>query len=150
MNQEDLPEHWTDHAGDTPDADVDWTWDMTSLECGEYVGFRLYQQVRDRMQLTHVPDHACNRVMMHMIDMHDQQLVNNGVGCATLVTRTPVHDTGISFVKILEPEFVKPLTEVTNWKDMLQDKLTMKDFDHLFDDTDDPDEPQQPDDELPD
>lgn len=145
MNPEDDASNWKDGAGESPDLTVDWTWDMDSLEIGEYVGYPLYQQCRARIKNTYVPEHAINRVILHMIDMHDAELVSAGVGCATLVTKRPEAGQLINFVKILEARFIPPMEKVTSWKDMLASKLSGTDvnFDHLFDDDTDADENAQ-------
>ena len=58
MSLEDWFNLWSDPGGPDPDDpgtpkdpdDRGWSWDEVSLACGEYVGFKLYLQLRDRLQ----------------------------------------------------------------------------------------------------
>ena len=143
MNPEDDASNWQDADGESPDLTANWTWDLTSLEVGEYVGFKLYKQLRARVATCQVPDSHVNRVILHMIHMHDQELVDHGVGCATLVTHDQT-DEQLRVVRIVEPEHVAPIVDVVNWKTLLEDKLNLAtgDLDHLLD--------EETDQELPD
>ena len=113
--------HYKDSAGESPGHTGDlWTWDQKNLAVGEYVGFPLYQQLRDRLCHTSIPAKDHNRVIMHMIDMHDDELVNHGIGCSTLVCGAGTLENGVyQKISILEASEIAPFVDVTNWKDMI-------------------------------
>ena len=131
MKPEDHPSNWKDQNGTSPDPAPGWTWDMDSLETGEYMGFRLYQHVRERVTELNLPTTTVNRVLLAMIDMHDRHLVESGIGCATLIQR----DNLPQVVSVVEPEQVPPLTPTINWQTLLQQKLSAADV-NLTDDLD--------------
>lgn len=112
--------HHKDSAGDSPGDSGDlWSWDIASLSTGEYVGFPLYLQLRDRLCDTAIPAKDHNRVIMYMIDMHDEELLNKGIGCSTLVCGAGQLEHGMyQKISIVESDVIAPFQDVTNWKDM--------------------------------
>lgn len=112
---------YKDTSGDSPGTPGDaWSWDEKNLAVGEYVGFPLYLCLRDRLCTTAIPTKDHNRVIMAMIDMHDDELVNNGIGCSTLVCGAGVLEDGVyQKISILEASIIAPFRDISNWKDLL-------------------------------
>lgn len=115
--------HYKDTSGSSPGEPGDsWSWDEHNLATGEYVGFPLYLSLRDRLCDTAIPTKDHNRVILAMIDMHDDELLNNGIGCATLVCGAGVLEDGVyQKISILEADIIPPFEDLTNWKDLLDE-----------------------------
>jgi hypothetical protein len=76
---------WMDATGDTPgESGPGWEWTDKSLRMGSYVGYGLYQVLRDRLVDTDVPVTAHDAIIQELIDAHDVSLVTRGSGQATL------------------------------------------------------------------
>lgn len=123
LRPEDQPKHWKDHNNQPPgDNVVGWKWDLSSLETGEYIGYRLYQLLRDRLCETSIPHKDHDRVLLHMIDMHDVELIDNGVGCVTLVCGVgTMDDADYQRVSVVAADVVPPFESPVNWKDIMDD-----------------------------
>ena len=113
--------HYKDTEGASPGAPGDgWSWDEKNLAVGEYVGFPLYLCLRDRLCTTSIPAKDHNRVIMAMIDMHDDELINNGIGCSTLVCGSGQLEMGVyQKISIVESDIIAPFHDISNWKDLL-------------------------------
>ena len=113
--------HYKDTEGASPGAPGDgWSWDEKNLAVGEYVGFPLYLCLRDRLCTTSIPAKDHNRVIMAMIDMHDDELINNGIGCSTLVCGAGQLEMGVyQKISIVESDIIAPFHDISNWKDLL-------------------------------
>lgn len=109
------PELWQDSNGDSPDLTAEWSWDIRALRTGQYVGFKLYCELRHRMYSLNLPAQDHDRLIMYMIEIHDEQLLTTGVGCATLVNPLIEQiNTGYTKVKILEGDIIKPMVPTRN------------------------------------
>lgn len=130
-NDQDPLNNHQDSAGDTPgQPGANWSWNEQNLVVGEYVGFPLYTQLKDRLCSTSIPDKDHNRVIMCMIDMHDDELTNKGVGCSTLVCGVGNLEHGMyQKVSILEADHVAPFEDVKNWFDLLDGPFPLDDID---------------------
>ena len=86
----------------------EWLWDEDNLMHAEYIGVPLYLQLRDRLQSIRVPEPAQNLLMLCLIDSYDNEALDHGVPCATMVT---THDTDHNMVRldIHGPDQVPPL-----------------------------------------
>ena len=62
---------WHDPGGPEPADDQDWSWDEESLAMSEYVGMKLYLDLRDRFRSLRIPSAHHHRVMIEMIHTHD-------------------------------------------------------------------------------
>jgi len=79
-------DNWMDAAGNSPEEnETGWSWDDESLRLGQYVGYKLYLVLRDRLTTLEVPTVAHNTIITEMIDLHDETLLTRGQGMATLV-----------------------------------------------------------------
>lgn len=112
--------HYKDSAGASPGTPGDsWSWDAKNLAVGEYVGFPLYLALRDRLCNTAIPAKDHNRVILHMIDMHDDELINKGIGCSTLVCGSGELEMGVyQKISIVESDIIAPFQDISNWKDL--------------------------------
>lgn len=99
MTHGDDHTEWQDPGGPEPprwdrsdDADVEsWTWDQESLMMAEYVGHKLYLELRDRMCTLDVPVAVHNMLIRTMIDMHDEGAMTVGAARVTMVIHTDPH-----------------------------------------------------------
>jgi hypothetical protein len=95
MSDDDWLDAWLNPAGPEPDPDsthaawltpqTGWTWDVDSLMMGEYVGYPLYLQVRDRLTTLRIPTPAHNRIIQELIDTHDMSAMTQGAARSTLI-----------------------------------------------------------------
>jgi hypothetical protein len=95
MSDDDWLHAWLNPGGPEPDPDPDdpawltpvtgWNWDVDSLMMGEYVGYPLYLQVRDRLVTLDIPTPAHNRIIQELIDTHDMSAMTEGAARATLI-----------------------------------------------------------------
>ncbi len=99
---------WQDASGATPeDHDGEWTWDEQALVTGEYVGYKLYLLLRDRLTTLTVPAEAHNLIILEMIHCHDTSLVDDGVGCSTLLYRARDDQERVE-LEVLGPDDIGP------------------------------------------
>ena len=83
-----MTDNWQDASGASPeDHDGEWEWDDEALTTGEYVGYKLYLRMRDRLTSLRIPGEAHNLIILEMIHCHDHNLLDRGVGCSTLLYR---------------------------------------------------------------
>lgn len=93
MSLEDWFNLWNNPGGPDPDDHDDpeeeagrgWSWDEVSLACGEYVGFKLYLQLRDRLCSLAIPKNTHNRIIIEMIHTHDDSAIKGPAARSTLV-----------------------------------------------------------------
>lgn len=70
----------------------EWDWTPDSLITGEYVGYRLYLQLRNRMHQLDVLPALHDPIILHMIDTYDMDdliKAHDGSACVTMVYRQP-------------------------------------------------------------
>lgn len=103
------PDHddteWSGPHGPDPDDPAtpsgnwshEWLWDEDNLMHAEYIGVPLYLQLRDRLQSIRVPEAAQNLLMLCLIDSYDNETLDHGTPCATLVT---THDMNHNIVRL--------------------------------------------------
>lgn len=69
-----------------------WDWNTESLLTGEYVGYRLYLLLRNRLHQLGMPEALHDPVILHMIDTYDMDSLikaHDGSACVTMVYRAP-------------------------------------------------------------
>ena len=73
-----------------PDDDdqEDWEWDAESLELGEYVGFKLYLELRDRLCTIKVPGVLHNALIQKLIHAYDDCALLAGEALCTFIYDT--------------------------------------------------------------
>ena len=79
----EVPEDHPDYLP-TPQG---WTWDVASVQTGEYVTFPLYLRLRQRLCELRVPDDTHNLLIQELIDTHDDSLMDHGAARSTLVVQ---------------------------------------------------------------
>ena len=103
-----MTHNWQDASGHTPDDhDGEWDWDDDALATGEYVGYKLYLKLRDRLTTLTVPTEAHNLIILEMIHCHDTMLIEDGVGCSTLLYRARPGQERVE-LEVMGPDQIGP------------------------------------------
>ena len=82
MNIDDLLRELFPDDGEDPEK---WEWDVESLELGEFVGFKLYLELRDRLCTIRVPGVLHNALIERWIQAYDECALAVGKAQCTFI-----------------------------------------------------------------